>query len=95
MYVMLALVASIDVLNMPMIHEDVDGRDKPDHDGVDAHGGKEPAIVKRYREPQAPSLAISGNGDGGGSKRGLSPRIGPARSITLPVVTPAFQAAVE
>jgi hypothetical protein len=52
-------------------------------------------IGRDQREPQAPSRAISGNGAGGGSKRGLSPRIGAARSITLPVVTPAFQAAVE
>ena len=31
----------------------------------------------------------------GGSKRGGRPRIGAVRSITLPVVMPAFQAAVE
>jgi hypothetical protein len=30
---MLALVASIHVLNTTFDQEDVDGRDKPDHDG--------------------------------------------------------------
>jgi hypothetical protein len=30
---MLALVASIHVLKQPLTSEDVDGRDKPDHDG--------------------------------------------------------------
>jgi hypothetical protein len=29
---MLALVASIHVLNTHLVKEDVDGRDKPDHD---------------------------------------------------------------
>ena len=69
----------------------MDGRNKPDHDEADMNDGREPAIVKRYREPQAPSFAIRGNGNGGGSKRGASPRMGAARSISLPVVTPAFQ----
>ena len=41
---MLALVASIHILNTPSINEDVDGRDKPDHDGVAlAHPTKKPA----------------------------------------------------
>ena len=30
---MLALVASIHVLNTTLMSKDVDGRDKPDHDG--------------------------------------------------------------
>jgi len=31
--VMLALVASIHILNTALENEDLDGRDKPDHDG--------------------------------------------------------------
>jgi hypothetical protein len=57
--------------------------------------GSSPSMTLPHRVPQAPSLAINGNGDTGGSKRGGRPRIGAARSITLPVVMPAFQAAVE
>ena len=54
-----------------------------------------PTRGKRQRVPQAPSRAIRGKGETGGSKRGGRPRIGAVRSITLPVVMPAFQAAVE
>ncbi len=53
------------------------------------------ACSVRHWMPQAPACAMAGNGRYGFSNRGGRPSSGATRSITLPVVTPAFQAAVE
>ena len=60
---MLALVASIPVLNSALQKEDVDGRDKPDHDGVgglSAQAFASSCPIARIKERHRWHVAIRG-----------------------------------
>jgi hypothetical protein len=51
---MLAPVASIHVLNTASIGEDVDGRDKPDHDGrvISSAFNVGPLLISKQKKPR-------------------------------------------